>query len=192
MEPIKVLSKFIRTFKGFSDPWRDRPFLAKPEFPLQDADVFWSVGTCGHTLMAYRGKIVEPMLGSPKLPFLWEHRGDTSIRATRRELLKWASVSNSGLIGFNDNPVSKLQGKIFNVGIDLRKLAYLVDNYPTENLHVWESTQVMRGVKSLAFDSDDGLWRGVLAGLDGESDQKKVFQESKAEYTDAFQMMLEM
>jgi hypothetical protein len=192
MEPIEILSKFVGVFKGFSDPWRDRPFLAEPEFPFQDADVFWSVGTCGHTLMAYKGKIVEPMLGSPKLPFLWVTRDSDSIQVTRKELLEWAGVSNPGLIGFDDDPVTKLQGRILKVGFDLRKLAYLIENYPSENLYIWESTHVMHGIKSLSFDSEDGMWRGVLAGLDGKSDQKKVFQRSEAEYTDAFRMMLEM
>jgi len=192
MEPIEVLSKFVGIFKGFSDPWRDRPFLAEPEFPLQDADVFWSVGTCGHTLMAYKGRVAEPMLGSPKLPFLWVTRDSNGIQASRKELLEWAGVSNPGLIGFDDDPVSKLQGKMFKVGFDLRKLAYLMDNYPSEKLSIWESTSVMHGIKSLAFDSEDGLWRGVLAGLDGNPDQKKIFLGSRPEYTDAFRMMLEM
>jgi hypothetical protein len=193
MEPIEVLGKFVGSSSKFLDPWRSSPFLAEPEFPLQDADIFWSVGTCGHTLIAYKGKVAGPMKGSPKLPFLWITRDSTSIQVTRKELLEWTGVEHPGLIGFDDKPVGiSMQGRMLAVGFDLRKLSHLMEYYPEDNLHVWESTHVINGVKSLVFDSEDGMWRGVLAGLDGDLDQKKVFKRSEAEYTDAFRMMLEM
>jgi hypothetical protein len=192
MEPLEVLSKFVGIFPGFSDPWRAKPFLAEPEFPLQDVGIFWSVGTCGHTLMAYKGKIVDPMKGSPKLPFLWT-TPSTSIQVTRKELLEWTGIEHPGLIGFDEKPVGRvMQGRMLEVGFDLRKLSHLMEYYPTDNLNVWESTHVMNGIKSLVFDSEDGMWRGVLAGLDGDLDQKKVFKRSEVEYTDAFRLMLEM
>jgi hypothetical protein len=193
MEPIEVLGKFVGTSYRMLEPWRATPFLAEPEFPLQDADTFWSVGTCGHTLMAYKGKLATRITGSPKLPFLWTPRDPQSIQVSRKELLEWTGVTDTCLIGFNDKPIGlPLQGKILTVAFDLRKLAHLMDNYPSEKLYVWESTHVMHGVKSLAFDSEDGMWRGVLAGLDGDPDPKRVFQGSGAEYDDVFRMMLDM
>ena len=193
MEPIEVLGKFVSTSKGLSEPWRATPFLAEPELPLQDSDVFWSIGTCSHTLMAYKGKIAIPITGSPKLPFLWTPRDPNSIQVSRKELFEWTGIVDTRLIGFDEKPIGKsLQGKILAVSFDLRKLAHLMEHYPSEKLHVWESTHVMHGVKSLAFDSEDGMWRGVLAGLDGDPDPKKVFCGSGAEYGDAFRMMLEM
>ena len=193
MEPIEVLGKFVGTSKGYSDPWRAIPFLAEPELPLQDADVFWSVGTCGHTLMAYKGKVATHLTGSPKLPFLWASRDLNSIQVSRKELLDWTGIEHPGLLGFDEKPIGRsLQGRLLAVGFDLRKLSHLLENYPSEKLHVWESTHVMFGVKSLAFDSEDGMWRGVLAGIDGDLDQKKVFHGSGAEYDDAFRMMLDM
>jgi hypothetical protein len=191
MEPLEVLGKFTGTSKGFTEPWRAKPFLAEPEFPYEEG--FWSVGTCGHTLMAYKGELAKPLAGSPRLPFLWEPRDSTSIQATRKELLNWTGVEHPGLIGFDDKPIGgSLQGRLLAVGFDLRKLSHLMEYYPSEKIYVWESTHVMNGVKSLAFDSEDGMWRGVLAGLDGNLDQKKVFQASGAEYDDVFRMMLEM
>lgn len=156
------------------------------------AGVHWSVAACGHTLIAFKGELVQLVEQAPRIRVLALPRDPNCIQVIRKELLDWTGVVSPDFVGFSNSNIGKSQqGILVGVHFDIRKLAYLIDNIPSDKLYVWDSTIPME-VRSLTFESEDGSWRGILGGLDGKPSTKKVFQGTGAEYDDAFRMMLEM
>jgi hypothetical protein len=185
VEPIEILRKFI------GPPEKDRPWMSYPFLNTFDG-VDWSVGTCGHTLLAVKGQLASKVRDAPRMRILALPRDPTCIKIIRKELLDWAGVDNPDLVGFSKKPIGKShQGILIGVHFDIRKLAYLIDNIPSDKLYVWDSTVPME-VRSLTFESEDGNWRGVVAGLDGTPTTNRVFRGSGAEYDDDFRRMLEL
>ena len=154
--------------------------------------VDWSVAACGHTLIAVKGSLASKVRDAPRLRILTLPRDPTCIQVVRKELLDWAGVDNPEFVGFGKNPIGKShQGILIGVHFDVRKLAHLIDKIPSDKLYVWDSTIPME-VRSLTFESKDGNWRGVIAGLDGKPTTKRVFRGSGAEYDEDFRLMLEL
>jgi hypothetical protein len=186
VEHLSILDKFVVGGDESDEGWKLGPFLVSKE------GVFWSVVTCHHTLVAFKDAGAIPIPDSPDFPFLWLPRDPLATQVDKTEVRVWTKVQDSNLIELGKYSVnSAAQGIIVGVLLDIRKLAYLLDQLPSQKLFMWDSTSQI-GVHSLGVESEDGMWRAYIAGLGGESDTKKVFKGSGTEYTDAFKMMLDL
>jgi hypothetical protein len=186
VEHLVILNKFVVGGDSGDEGWKLGPFLVCKD------GVFWSVVTCHHTLVAFKDAGAIPIPECPEFPFLWDPRDPLATQVDKTEVRDWTKVKDASLIKVSKSSVGSVsQGIIAGVLLDVRKLAYALDNLPSQKLFMWDSTSQV-GVHSLGIESEDGMWRAYLAGLDGESDTKKVFKGSGTEYTDAFKMMLDL
>ena len=153
MEPLDILSKFL--VSGRTD-WKGRPFLHPGP---------WSAATNSHTLIAYKGKIVEPVKGSPDIPFLNKSYAEYHLKLNIKHIQEWAGPC--GMPMTSDEKVERVhEGVIVGVNIDRRKLAYLLEHFPAEEVIVWDSTSMVT-VKSIGIMG--GKWRATLAGLESSA-----------------------
>lgn len=88
------------------------------------------------------------------------------------QLREWAGPTEGRDFMIEDQRPGVLEGVV----LDLRRLAYLLDNVPADTVRMWNTTSDI-GVASIGFDVK-GRWRAFLAGIDAApEDDMPVFKK---------------
>ena len=127
----------------------------------------WSVAVNSSCFLAFKGELGARIENPPLLPLLQQPRPKKALKFDLDGVKAWVSQINPQMVEFDTVP-NWATGVIAGVNVDLRKVAFILNELPEEDLFVWDSTRA-QGAKSIGFEC--GQWRGCLAGVAGEIEE---------------------